>query len=144
MPKFLSDGWLTVSARVGRQPTIDYASCVLFNFTLLHPMGGITPDNVRILNRFTGLLDEEWFLKTHIIIESEAARIVSAVYDAADAARRCDIGHLLTQLTWMEQALSHVASTTLHVFERHDEEGYPRERRVPPSRCPYLRLRLHM
>lgn len=26
---------------------------------------------VRILNRFTGLLDEEWFMKTHVIIESE-------------------------------------------------------------------------
>ena len=24
-----------------------------------------------MLNRFTGLLDEEWFMKTHVIIESE-------------------------------------------------------------------------
>ena len=23
----------------------------------------ITPENIRLLNRFTGLLDEEWFLK---------------------------------------------------------------------------------
>lgn len=153
VPKFLSDGWLAVSARVGRQPTIDYANCVLFNFALLHPAGGVTPHTAansvsshllaadrRAASRRTmcesstaslardtglsrphrtatprstarvpvGLLDEEWFLKTHVIIESEAAGVVSAVYDAAAAVRRCDLDRLLAQLTWLEQAYNRI------------------------------------
>eukprot|EP00967_Tisochrysis_lutea_P102020 scaffold153350_cov30-Tisochrysis_lutea.AAC.6 len=46
VPKFLSDGWLAASNRVKRQPTVDYANCVLYNWTMIDPKGHITPDNV--------------------------------------------------------------------------------------------------
>ena len=29
--------------------------------------------NARMLRRFTGLVDEEWFFKTHLVIEAAAA-----------------------------------------------------------------------
>ena len=73
VPDFISAGWLAVSERLGRPPTIDYADCVLNNWQRIDPDAGITPENIRLLHRFTGLVDEEWFLKTHVIIESESA-----------------------------------------------------------------------
>jgi hypothetical protein len=54
---------------------IDYSDCVLNNWELIGTDGDpITADNIRILNRFTGLIDEEWFMKTHVLIECAAAR----------------------------------------------------------------------
>ena len=73
VPSFLAAGWYSVSAKLGRHPTIDYADCVLYNWERIDAGGPLTPENIRLLNRFTGLLDEEWFLKTHVIIESEGA-----------------------------------------------------------------------
>jgi hypothetical protein len=61
VPSFISEGWLAVSAKLGRHPTIDYADCVLNNWQRIDPHGPITPENIRLLNRFTGLLDEEWY-----------------------------------------------------------------------------------
>ena len=29
---------------------------------------GVVPENIRILTRFTGLLDEEWFLKVRAVV----------------------------------------------------------------------------
>jgi starch phosphorylase len=95
--------WLAVANRVGRHPTLDYADCVLNNWERIDPLGGITPENVRLLHRFTGLLDEEWFLKTHVIIESEAAGAISAIYDGYQAVKSRDIEALLRSLSWMEQ-----------------------------------------
>ena len=78
VPAYMSAGWLAVSHRLGRPPTIDYADCVLYNWERLDPRAGMTPENIRMLNRFTGLVDEEWFLKTHVVIESEASGCGSA------------------------------------------------------------------
>lgn len=54
LPEFLSAGYLAVSGKLGRHPTIDYADCVLCNWERVDPTSGITPENIRILNRFTG------------------------------------------------------------------------------------------
>jgi indoleamine 2,3-dioxygenase len=59
VPAFLGRPWLCVSARLRRHPTIDYADCVLYNWERIDADGPMTPENVRLLNRFTGLLDEE-------------------------------------------------------------------------------------
>ena len=66
VPAFLGRPWLCVSARLRRHPTIDYADCVTYNWERIDKQGPMTPENVRILNRFTGLLDEEWSQTTHL------------------------------------------------------------------------------
>jgi len=125
VPKFLADPWIAVSDRLGRHPTIDYANCVLYNWERIDKRGPIIPDNIRILNRFTGLLDEEWFLKTHVIIESEASGVVSAIYDGNEAIVNKDMNRLMAMLSWLEQAMSHVASNCLFImFERESDDNY--------------------
>jgi hypothetical protein len=52
---------------------LDYAGCVLNNWERIDPERPLKPSNLRLLRRFTGLVDEEWFFKTHIIIEATAA-----------------------------------------------------------------------
>ena len=106
VPDFLAAGWLAVSDRLDRHPTIDYAGCVLNNWQRIDPERGIVPENIRLLHRFTGLLDEEWFLKTHVIIESESSGVISAIYDGYQAVKGGDIEALLRSLSWMEQVIA--------------------------------------
>eukprot|EP00931_Biecheleriopsis_adriatica_P025319 TRINITY_DN1557_c0_g1_i1.p1 TRINITY_DN1557_c0_g1~~TRINITY_DN1557_c0_g1_i1.p1 ORF type:complete len:936 (-),score=144.25 TRINITY_DN1557_c0_g1_i1:190-2958(-) len=124
VPAFLSGAWCKVSEKLSRQPTMDYSDCVLYNWERIDPGEGITPENIRMLNRFTGLLDEEWFFKTHVMIESEAMGVVCAIYDGMRALESNDMGKLLRALSWLEQALSHVANNCLKImFERREEDG---------------------
>ena len=37
---------------------LDYAGCVLNNWERIDPAGPLVPSNVRLLRRFTGLVDE--------------------------------------------------------------------------------------
>lgn len=37
---------------------LDYAGCVLNNWERIDPRGPLVPSNVRLLRRFTGLVDE--------------------------------------------------------------------------------------
>ena len=52
---------------------LDYSGCVLYNWALLDEKGPVDMNNARMLRRFTGLVDEEWFFKTHLVIEAAAA-----------------------------------------------------------------------
>ena len=58
-------------------------------------------------------------LQTHIIIESEASGVVSAIYDAVNAIKEGNVNRLMAMLAWLEQAMSHVSRDCLGVmFER--------------------------
>ena len=45
--------------------------------------------------RLLAFIPQEWFLKTHVIIESEASGVVSAIYDAGQAIAANDVDRLL-------------------------------------------------
>lgn len=102
--------------------------------------GPISMANVRLLNRFTGLVDEEWFFKTHIIIESEAAAVVHALQRGLEAlgggapaapggaappgSGAPDPEALLLSLRALEGALWRVARVCLPImFERAEGQG---------------------
>ena len=51
--------WICVSEKLGRRPMLDYAGCVLNNWERIDPEGPLKPSNLRLLRRFTGLVDEE-------------------------------------------------------------------------------------
>ena len=84
VPSFLARGWCAVSALLGRKPMVDYADCVLHNWERVDASGPIEIDNIRMLLRFTGLVDEEWFFKVHVVIEAAAANAVSALREGAE------------------------------------------------------------
>jgi len=124
VPAFLGRGWLAVAAKLGREPTIDYAGCVLYNWERIDPEAGITPENIRMLCRFTGLLDEEWFLKTHVMIESEASTVVWAIHYCKNAVKNADKRQLLSGLDWFEQGMNHVATHCLRLmFETKKDDS---------------------
>ena len=90
IPRCLARGFVTTAERLGRRPMLDYAGCVLYNWELVDPKGPISPENVRMLRRFTGLVDEEWFFKTHLIIEAAASDAVVAVKNGYHLLQKLD------------------------------------------------------
>mmetsp|Transcript_106953 Transcript_106953/g.255238 ORF Transcript_106953/g.255238 Transcript_106953/m.255238 type:complete len:1036 (-) Transcript_106953:117-3224(-) len=116
LPDWLAAPYLGVSRRLDRQPMLDYAGCVLNNWERLDPKGPIKPSNVRLLRRFTGLIDEEWFFKTHIIIESEGGHVAGALKSISAAMRNNDLHNLLQELHLLEEALWRLASVCLPIM----------------------------
>ena len=45
VPAFIAVGWLAVSQRIGRHPTIDYANCVLYNWERVENHAPLTPES---------------------------------------------------------------------------------------------------
>ncbi|KAJ8602833.1 hypothetical protein CTAYLR_002626 [Chrysophaeum taylorii] len=110
---------LASCARVlGRQPMLDYAGCVLYNWELRNPTSGISMENVRMLRRFTGLVDEEWFFKTHLVIEAAAAPVVCAIHSYF-----CGREDLVSVLRRIEDSFSRVVRECLPLMFADDGGG---------------------
>ena len=81
--------WLLLMGREGRAaPTHSRALPQLLR-------GLMSPPRRR---RLLAFIPQEWFLKTHVIIESEASGVVSAIYDAGQAIAANDVDRLLAML----------------------------------------------
>eukprot|EP00930_Biecheleria_cincta_P002882 TRINITY_DN103857_c0_g1_i1.p1 TRINITY_DN103857_c0_g1~~TRINITY_DN103857_c0_g1_i1.p1 ORF type:complete len:1148 (-),score=186.84 TRINITY_DN103857_c0_g1_i1:129-3341(-) len=116
LPLWLARPWIMCSNLLKRRPMLDYAGCVLNNWERINPEGPISPSNVRLLRRFTGLADEEWFFKTHIIIESEGSHVVSALGSISEAVASDDTTSLLQELHALEEAMWRVSSVCLPIM----------------------------
>jgi len=124
VPRCVASGFVECSRKLGRKPMLDYADCVLYNWEMIDPHAGFTPSNLRLLRRFTGLIDEEWFFKSHLIVESAAAGVVAGVRLGAEAIERSDWHGLAANLATIEECFGRVARDALPVmFERNESMG---------------------
>merc|ERR550532_1950778 len=120
LPAFIAKPMLLLSKWLDRPPMLDYASTVLYNWVRIDENGPISVSNIRCIQRLTGLIDEEWFFKTHIIIESEASHAVSAVIAASVTE---DDAELRAQLLALEEALLRVVRACLPIMYERSEDG---------------------
>lgn len=116
LPPWLSRPWLCVSEKLERRPMLDYAGCVLNNWERIDPRRPLVPSNLRLLRRFTGLVDEEWFFKTHIVIEAEGSHVVSSLEAISSAVQNSDERILLEELRSLEQNLWRLSSVCLPIM----------------------------
>lgn len=126
LPDYLAEPVMVLSKHLERPPWMDYAACVLYNWTRVDQSGPISTANIRCVHRLTGLLDEEWFFKTHVVIESEAGLAVCAIMKAMEAQKRRDDVELLNQLVVLEEALLRVVRSCLPIMYERDDDGRPR------------------
>lgn len=116
LPEWLSRPWICVSEKLERRPMLDYAGCVLNNWERIDPRGPLVPSNVRLLRRFTGLVDEEWFFKTHIIIEAEGSHVVSSLESIRCSVEKQEVVGLLEELRSLEENLWRLSSVCLPIM----------------------------
>eukprot|EP00405_Crypthecodinium_cohnii_P009391 CAMPEP_0206434876 /NCGR_PEP_ID=MMETSP0324_2-20121206/9473_1 /ASSEMBLY_ACC=CAM_ASM_000836 /TAXON_ID=2866 /ORGANISM="Crypthecodinium cohnii, Strain Seligo" /LENGTH=1076 /DNA_ID=CAMNT_0053901583 /DNA_START=62 /DNA_END=3292 /DNA_ORIENTATION=- len=122
LPAFLAKPLLLLSNHLGRPPMPDYIATVLYNWTRIDKTGPVSTSNIRCVVRLTGLQDEEWFFKTHVIIESEAAQIVASIIRATETK---DDDELLSLLMDLEEALWRVVRACLPIMYERNESGTP-------------------
>lgn len=124
LPRFLAQPWCLLSRMLSRRPMLDYSGCSLYNWERLNPSGPITMENIRLLHRFTGLIDEEHFFKTHIVLESEATPLVSGILNAHVAFLEKDSEKLSFVLSQLESAMFRLARVCLPLmFQSTIEQG---------------------
>ncbi|GBG27613.1 Indoleamine 2,3-dioxygenase [Hondaea fermentalgiana] len=88
LPACISVPLKKLAEHLGRQPILDYAGCVLSNWTLIDADKPMTPSNVRVLRTFTRTVSEEWFYKIHAVIEHYGAEAITssvAIVDTLDS-----------------------------------------------------------
>jgi indoleamine 2,3-dioxygenase len=120
IPDFIGLPMLALAAKLQRPPFIDYAATVLYNWERIDPNGPIVAHNIRTVTRLTALGDEEWFFKTHVVIESESAPAVEAIMRMIDAE---DDTHLLQNLDALEEALWRVVRACMPLMYERIEQG---------------------
>lgn len=123
IPICLAAGFCECARRLNRRPMLDYSGCVLYNWELIDPNAGFEPANVRMLRRFTGLIDEEWFFKTHLIIEAAAGPAINAIADGSAAVEHHDVNKLAHALAAVEAFFGTVAREKLPLMFERDDRG---------------------
>lgn len=86
LPRPIAAPLWAMAERLGRKPIISHASNVLHNWRRIDPAGGVTLDNLAMLQGFLTSSDEAWFVLVTVAIEAvgapavrELARIQSAI-----------------------------------------------------------------
>jgi len=123
IPEFLSAPMQAICARLGRPPMIDYAATVLYNWERIDASKPISIENLRVQLRLTGLSDEEWFFKTHVVIEAEAAPAVAALAAMMDAK---DDRELLRHLLAAQESLWRVVRMCMPLMYDRGDDGVAR------------------
>lgn len=70
LPRNLAVPLCALAARLGRKPIISHASNVLHNWRRIDPGGGLTLDNLAMLQGFLTSSDEAWFVLVTVAIEA--------------------------------------------------------------------------
>jgi indoleamine 2,3-dioxygenase len=98
LPRTLAIPFVQLSARVKRPPTLSYTNTQLTNWRRLDPAGEISVENIKAVQMFQSLPDEEWFWVLHIVIEARGAPAVIAGTRLVQAAKINDIDQIEMQL----------------------------------------------
>lgn len=98
LPRNLAVPYCKLSDKIGQFPLLPYSSYTLDNWGKLDPKGGITTDNIYVIQNFLDGMDENWFIMIHIEIEAKAGKALAAIPAVLDAAEASDIAGLTAGL----------------------------------------------
>ncbi|KAF4164246.1 hypothetical protein CNMCM6936_009392 [Aspergillus lentulus] len=124
LPRSLTLPLLEVSAHLGVEPCASYASFCLWN---VRPVPGLdypdadvytNPENLTIINSFTGTKDEEWFFCVSASIEVIGGRMIPKMLDAIDAARNGRREQVTEFLNELAGCLAQIDATLGRMYEK--------------------------
>ncbi|ETS64101.1 hypothetical protein PaG_01336 [Moesziomyces aphidis] len=91
VPAAIAVPWVQLSQKLDLPPVLTYATTVLWNWQYIDPTRGLEPDNLRIVETFTGTPSEHHFFFTSLLIEArgvEALQLMRVSLDEAFVADR--------------------------------------------------------
>jgi indoleamine 2,3-dioxygenase len=109
-----------LSQTLGRKPIIAHASNVLRNWRRLDPSGGVTLENLAMLQGFLWSSDESWFVLVTVAIEACGAAALPALVAAQRAAAAGDAPSLIDALDRIAATVERMHTTLLRMYEQCD------------------------
>ncbi|GFF32019.1 indoleamine 2,3-dioxygenase [Aspergillus udagawae] len=123
LPRSLAVPLLEVSAHLGIEPCASFASFCLWNIRPIQALGYLdpevyyNPENLVIIDSFTGTKDEEWFFCVSASIEAIGGRMIPKMLEAIDAARngrRVQVTEILDEFA---DCLARIEATLVRMYE---------------------------
>ena len=74
LPAKIAEPLNRLANHIGRKPIVDYACCVLNNWTLKDARKPFCLENIEPIRTFTGDFAEKWFYMVHAVIEHQGGR----------------------------------------------------------------------
>jgi indoleamine 2,3-dioxygenase len=127
LPRAIAVPWAKVAACLGRPPVLSYASYALDNWRRFDSAGGVTLDNIALLQNFLGGADEDWFIAIHIEIEFRASEIVREIPALLVAAQHDDLEAIARGLRACARALEEIVVVLQRMPEHCDPFIYYRQ-----------------
>lgn len=105
IPKTLARPLWWLSKKIGKPPILSYCSYALNNWERKNLESGIEVDNLKLLQNFIKLPDEDWFILIHVDIERTASCAINGIIKAVISAENNDSYHLLLALIKISASL---------------------------------------
>lgn len=121
LPRHLAVPYCQLSAHIGQFPLLPYSSYTLDNWAKLDPQGGISLDNIHVIQNFYGGVDENWFIMVHVEIEARAGKALAAIPDLIEAIDAGDTAQVMALLKAIRAAWEEINP----VFDRMPEKCDP-------------------
>ncbi|MFW6449356.1 MAG: indoleamine 2,3-dioxygenase, partial [Halobacteriota archaeon] len=124
LPAGIAVPLVTVSDHLGRKPIAAYDTICLRNFALDDDEQGFEVENIRPIQRFTGLDDERWFVAIHVAIEAAAGLALVACAHAQRATRSGDDDALLGHLRTIARSLERQTAIMRRMTEGNEPTAF--------------------
>ena len=121
LPRNLAVPYCQLADHIGEFPLLPYAGYTLNNWHKLDEKGGVTLDNIEVIQNFYGGADENWFIMVHVEIEAKAAPALAAIPALTEAVSNNDKALVAKQLGVILEAWN----TIQPVFARMPEKCDP-------------------
>lgn len=124
LPRNIAVPYCKLADRIGQFPLLPYSAYTLDNWRKLDPKGGVTLDNIAVIQNFLGGQDENWFILVHVEIEAKAGRALAAIPGILEAIDKKDKAAVLSGLEVIEKAWLACCDTFDRMPERCDPYIY--------------------
>lgn len=119
LPPAIARPLWALSAKVGRPPSLTYASYVLANFT--HPIRArMMPAEIHVAQTPTGTPDEEWFVAVHLAAETAGGEVVKAIRQLEEGLSAQNTPQIVEAIEAIESVLRFANEVMPTITERMD------------------------
>lgn len=123
VPKSIAVPLCAICKILDLPPVLTYADTVLYNWRLIDPAHGFTPDNIVMQTTFTGTRSEEHFYKTSVLVEvmgTACLSLMRVVVDEAVIADSLSITRMAASLVILSKLIDRLTDIVERVRDHCD------------------------
>jgi indoleamine 2,3-dioxygenase len=124
LPRCLAVPYCKLADKIGQFPLLPYTSYTLDNWGKFDKNGGITLDNIYVIQNFLDGMDENWFIMVHIEIEAKAGRILAAIPQLLEDVKADKMSAVVETLKLCRDVWAEVNATFSRMTEKCDPYMY--------------------